>query len=453
MTGSPAGALVRRFLLPRSIAMIGATAATYKAGGRRWLVALEAGNGARLYPINPKGGELNGHKVYRTLREVPEPVDLAVILVPSLHVPQAVEDCAVTGVSAVVMISAGFGETGAEGKAKETRFAERICAGGGRMLGPNSAGVFGAAGGINTLGWAVPMGRIGLVTQSGNMALTFTNYARRKRAGFAAILAVGNAADLKLSEVVEMLLADEATRAILIYCEGFTEGDGRRLVEVLQRARGGKPVVMLKPGASEAGKRAILSHTGALGGDDTIAEAALSDAGVVHATLAEEAFDIAHALTSGRWLAGRAIAVLSDGGGHAAIVSDCLGRRGLQLARFAPETAARLREILPLRAGIDNPVDFAGVAESEPGCVPRVLGVCLADPGIAGVVFAGHFGGYHLMTRHVPTQRAIAAQELEAARAVAAAVRENDKPFILHSEHAECGLPTLEPVFEAGVPV
>jgi acyl-CoA synthetase (NDP forming) len=454
MTPSSAAMLLRRFLFPNSIAVIGATAVANKAGGRRWLSALEArSGGARLYPINPGGGELNRLKVYRTLREVPEPVDLATILVPSAHVRGAVEDCAATSVGAVVVISAGFGETGAKGKEEELRLAELIQASGGRMLGPNSAGVFGAAGGINTLGWAVPKGDIGLVTQSGNMALTFTNFARVKRAGFASILALGNAADLKLSEVVEMLLTDDATRAVLIYCEGFAHGDGRRLVEVLCRAGGAKPVVMLKPGTSEAGKQAILSHTGALAGDDTIAEAALADAGVVLAAQAEEAFDIAHALTSRRRLLGRAIAVLADGGGHAAIVSDCLGRRGLRLARFAPETAARLREILPLRASVNNPVDFAGVAESEPSCVPRALGICLADPGVAGVVFAGHFGGYHLMTRHAPAQGKMAAQELQAAADIATAVGASDKPCILHSEHAERGLQTLEPIHQVGVPI
>lgn len=453
MTDPSAGNLARRFLFPNSVAIIGATSAAYKSGGRRWLSLIEANSGARLYPINMSADGLNGYKAYRSLRDLPEPVDLAAIVVPSAHVARVVEDCTATGVGAVVMISAGFGETGPEGRAEEIQFAQRVRAGGGRMLGPNSAGVFGATGGVNLLGWAVPKGGIGLITQSGNMALTFTNYARVKRTGFASILAVGNGADLRLSEVVDMLLADDATRCLLIYCEGFAEGDGRRLVDLLRRAGGVKPVVMLKPGATEAGKQAALSHTGTLAGDAAIAEAALADVGVVIAEEAEEAFDLAHALAMGRRLAGRGIAVLSDGGGHATIVSDCAGRRGLTLAKFSPATAARLREILPMRAGIDNPVDFAGMAESDPGCVPLALAACLADPGVAGVVFAGHFGGYHLMTGHEPTQLKVAAEEVAAAHDMAVAVRASDKPFILHSEHAERGLATLEPIFRADVPV
>jgi acetate---CoA ligase (ADP-forming) len=448
-----AAALARDFLNPRTIAIIGATSQAQKAGGRRWLSALAAKRDARLYPINLSAQELNGHKAYRSLRDVPEPIDVAAILVPAAHVSQAVDDCAAIGVRAVVMISAGFGETGADSKAEEARLAIRVRAGGARMLGPNSAGLFSAAGGVNLLGWPVPAGHIGLVTQSGNMALTFTNFARTKRAGFASILAVGNGADLKLSEAIEILLANEATRSVLVYCEGFAEGDGRRLTEILRRAGASKPVVMLKPGASEAGKQAAFSHTGTLAGDDAIAASALEEVGAVRAEEAEEAFDLALALAAGRRLQGRRIAVLSDGGGHATIVSDCAGQRGLKLAKFSTETDRRLREILPVRAGIDNPVDFAGVAESDPGSVPRILDVCLTDPGIDGIIFAGHFGGYHLMTDHSPTREVVAAQELDAAKACVAALRASGKPFMLHSECAERGLHTLEPFFAAGVPV
>ena len=453
MTHTAAAALARHFLNPRSIAIIGATSQAHKAGGRRWLSSLAAKGDTRLYPINVSARELNGHKVYRSLRDLPERVDVAAILVPAPHVAEAVDDCAATGVPAVVMISAGFGETGAAGKAEEARFAARVRAGGGRMLGPNSAGLFSAAGGVNLLGWSVPAGGIGLVTQSGNMALTFSNFARTKHAGFAAMLALGNGADLKLSEAIEMLMADEATRSVLVYCEGFADGDGRRLTDVLSRFGRSKPVIMLKPGTSEAGRQAAFSHTGALAGDDAIAASALEAAGAVRAEQAEEAFDLALALAAGRRLQGRRIAVLSDGGGHATIVSDCAGQRGLKLARFSRETTQRLREILPARAGTDNPVDFAGVAESDPGSVPRVLNACLADPEIDGVIFAGHFGGYHLMTDHNPTREAVAAQELEAAQACVLALGASGKPFLLHSEHAERDLPTLEPFFAAGVPV
>src|SRR5579883_1868316 len=339
MGGRGDGETLRRALLaPRGVAMIGASTAPRKAGGRRWLSALGARAGLALYPVTTSAAALDGIAAHRSLREIPAPVDLAVVMVPSGSVGQAIEDCAASGVKAVVVVSAGFGETGAEGRAAEAGFAARLRACGARMLGANSAGVFSARGGLNTLGWAVPKGRIGLVSQSGNMALTFTHHARAKGAGFAAILALGNGADLRLSELVELLLGDPATRVILVYCEGFAAGDGRRLVEVLREAPRRKPVVLLKPGVSEAGRRAALSHTGALAGDDAIAGAVLEAAGVARAGEVEEAFDIALALGGEKRLAGRDIAILSDGGGHATIVADRAGRRGLRLAAFSRET-------------------------------------------------------------------------------------------------------------------
>ena len=141
----------------------------------------------------------------------------------------------------------------------EARLPPRLREAGTRMLGPNSAGVFSAGGKVNCLGWKVPDGNIALITQSGNMAGTFTQYARNKGVGFASILAVGNSADLRLSELVELQLADAWTKAILIYCEGFAPGDGRRLVEVASASNGRIPIIVLKPGASEAGR--IARHT------------------------------------------------------------------------------------------------------------------------------------------------------------------------------------------------
>ena len=307
------GAVLRHFLYPRGIAVIGASAAAHKAGGRRWLSALAANGKAALYPISVSADALNGHKAYRSLRDVSNPVDLAVVMVPSAAVADAVADCAAVGAKAVVVVSAGFGETGEAGRALEVGFVATLRASGARMLGPNSAGVFSAGGGVNTLGWSVPKGYIGLITQSGNMALTFTHHARAKRAGLSCILALGNAADLKLSELVAMLLRDDNTRSILIYCEGFSEGDGRRLVEVLRGAERSKPIIILKPGRSEAGSKAAQSHTGSLAGDDEVADAVLRDAGIVRAAETEEAFDLALALGAGKRLDGRDIAVLSDG--------------------------------------------------------------------------------------------------------------------------------------------
>lgn len=442
-----------RFTQPATIAMIGASTAAQKAGGRRWLSALKARTNARLYPVHPTETTMSGHAAYRSVSDIPVPIDLAVVMVPEQHVPAVIEECAQAKVGAVVVVSAGFSETGAAGREAETRLVRTLKSRHIRMLGSNSAGVYSASGGVNTLGWHVPAGRIGLITQSGNMALTFTRYARTKQAGFSSIFAVGNGADLTISELVDMLLADDQTHVILIYCEGFAPGDGRRLVDVLQAATLHKPVVLLKPGGSEAGKKAAQSHTGSLAGDDAVADAALRDAGIIRALETETAFDIALALATRKVLATPRIAVLSDGGGHATVVADCAGRNGLELATLSASTLARLERIMPVRSGITNPVDFAGLAESQPDSIERVMAVCLDDPNVDGVIFAGHFGGYYLMTDDAPTQAAISTIERQTAAAIGELSRKSAKPIIMHSEHAEAGLATLRPLYDSGIPL
>jgi acetyltransferase len=321
------------------------------------------------------------------------------------------------------------------------------------MLGPNSAGVFSATGGVNVLGWKVPSGSISLVTQSGNVAGTFTQHARMKGVGFASILAVGNSADLTLSELVDLLLHDDATKGILIYCEGFLTGDGRRLVEIVRSSPIRKPIVMLKPGVSEAGRSAAHAHTGSLAGEDDVVSAALASAGIIRASEAEEAFDLVIALSSSPAPRGPRIAVLSDGGGHATIVSDCLGKCGLDLATFAPETKARLRAVMPDRSAVENPVDFAGLAESNPDSTAKVLKICIDDANVDGLIFAGHLGAYHLMTEDAATQEAISRAEMQAAQEIAQAAAVTDKPILMHCDYAERGLFTHDPFRAARVPL
>ena len=255
------------------------------------------------------------------------------------------------------------------------------------------------------------------------------------------------------SELVSLLMDDEETKSILIYCEGFSPGDGRRLVDVVRTARRRVPIVVLKPGVSEAGRVAAKSHTGALAGEDAVISAALAEAGIIRAVETEEAFDMAIALGACAPLKGQRIAVLSDGGGHATVVSDCAGRYGLALAPLSEETKTALRRVLPDRAAIENPIDFAGFAESDPDSTGEVLDICIKDSAVDGVIFAGHFGGYHLMTDHVETQNHIITLQTAAAQQMVSAASCAGKPLILHSDHAERDLAALAPLRKAGVPI
>ncbi len=433
---------------PASVAVIGASTVLHKAGGRRWRSMVESGFAGPLYPIHPTAPEILGRKAYPSLRAVPGPIELAVVLVRPDLVPGAIADCAALAIPGVVVITAGFGETGPEGKRLETALAGTLRAAGARMIGPNCAGLFSASGRVNVLGWPVPVGPIAVISQSGNMALSFAQLAREKGLGFSKLVTVGNAADVRIHEYVDYFFDDRDTRVIVAYLEGFAPGEGRALWELVRRHPAPKPIVVIKPGETESGRRAALSHTGALAGEQRVVDAAFRQCGILRVTDTEDAWDAAIALASLPAPTQGTVVVVSDGGGHATIVCDTAARHGLAVPPLPEATQRRLAAILPPRSGIGNPVDFAGVAEEEPEVVPRVLDVCLEDPTIGGAIFAGHFGGYVKIATEELGRR-----EEAAARDVVGVVRRHGKPFVLHTIYGAQPLPALETFRAAGVPV
>jgi acetyltransferase len=409
---------------------------------------VESGFAGPLYPIHPTASEILGRKAYPSISDVPGPVELAVILVRPDLVPAAVADSVAAGARGIVVITAGFGETGAEGKRIEQELVGVARAGGARVVGPNCAGHFSASGRVNAIGWDVPRGPIALISQSGNMALTFGQLAREKGLGFSKLVTVGNAADVRIPEYLDYLFSDPETKVIVAYLEGFGPLEGRALWELMRAHPSPKPVVVVKPGDTESGRRAALSHTGALAGEGRIVDAAFRQCGIVRAAESEDAWDAAIALASLPPLRSRTVAVISDGGGHATIVCDTADRCGLLVPTLSETTQRRLGEILPARGGVANPVDFAGQAEEEPEVVPRAVDVCLADPEIGAVIFAGHFGGYVRIATPELGRR-----EEAAARDLAEAVPRHGKPFILHTIYAGERLPALGTLRAAGVPM
>jgi acyl-CoA synthetase (NDP forming) len=436
------------FANPRSVAVVGASTVPHKTGGRRWRSMVEAGFPGPLYPIHPSASEVLGHKAYRSLRDLPETVELVIVLVRPDLVPGVIADCAALGVSGVVVITAGFGETGPEGKAQERDMVERLRAGGGRMIGPNCAGLFSASGRVNALGWQPPHGPVAVISQSGNMALTFAQLARDNGLGFSKLITIGNAADIRIPEYVDYLFSDPDTKVVVAYLEGFEPSEGRALFTLLRTHPTPKPLIVLRPGETESGRRAALSHTGALTARDRVVEAALRQAGALRLRDSEEVWDAAIALALLPPLNRGSVVVISDGGGHAAIVCDTAERAGLAVPRLSAPTMESLAKILPARSAVINPVDFAGLAEEEPEVVPRVLDACLAEPGIGGAILAGHFGGYFKITSEELGRR-----ELEAARQIVEVVKRHGKPMILHSIYGGESLPALEELRRAGIPV
>ncbi len=428
--------------------MIGATEAAEKAGGRRWKTLVEAGFSGPLYPIHPKLSEVRGRRAYRSIGDVPGAVDIAIVAIPPPAVPEAVDACIARGVRGIVIITAGFGEVGPEGREIERRMVEKARAANVRLFGPNCAGIFSGPVMMNACGWAVRPGNIGLVSQSGNMALDFADLARKSRAGFSRSITIGNAADVKAFELIAYYLRDPATDVVLAYIEGFGADEGRQLCEIVQHAPTRKPVVILKPGRSESGSRAAMSHTGSLAGEDRLVEAAFRQSGIIRAYEAEEAWETALAFSRGSVMASPGVAVLTDGGGHATLFCDAAGLMGLSIPTLSAATQRALSAFLPERCPVANPVDFAGVAEGEPDVIPKALEICLGDACVGAAIMVGHFGGYHRLGG--PPMEAL---EINAAQAIADLARRSGKPVHVHSVHAESETAALNVLREAGVGV
>ena len=436
------------FFNPKSVAMVGATEAARKVAGRRWKTLVEGGFEGALYPIHPRAESVRGHAAYRSLRDVPGPVDLAVVVVPSEAVAGVAQDCIDLGIGAMVLISGGFAESGAEGKAREADLVARMRAAGTRMVGPNCAGLASLPAGMNIMGVQVPAGRVGLISQSGNLALNLSYLANQAGGGFSRQITIGNTADLGVVELTEYLLQDPETDVVLIYLEGWRDGEGRHLIDTVTAADSSKPVVILNPGGTDTGRRAALSHTGALAASHRIAAGAYRQSGIIQVDDIEEAWLVARSLCDLPPLASGNLAILSDGGGHATLICDALDRAGLRVPPFSEATRLRLAQQLPERCAIDNPVDFAGVAETEPGEITPVLDTCLTDPDIGGAVLVGHFGGYHTIGGD-----AVLPLEKAAAESLVDSMRMQGKPLLVHSVHGRRDLSPLARLRAGGVPV
>jgi acetyltransferase len=438
---------LRGFFEPRNVAVIGASLHIEKAGGRRWRGVVEGGFNGGLFPVHPTAGSMLGRKVYRSVEEIPAAIDLAVIVVPGPGVPTVVSDCARMGVRAVAVVSGGFGETGPAGKATERELVATLRNMGGRLLGPNCAGLFSASSQLNVLGWSVPTGEVGFVTQSGGIAITFAQLARRRGLGFSRLIATGNAADLALSELVGYLIEDVETKVIVIYVEGLSEGEGRRLYETLQTSRAKKPVVLLKPGRTAMGVRAVLSHTGNLAGQDRVFDAAMEQAGAIRVAEAEEAWDAISALCRLPVMSHPAIAVIADGGGTATVIADAAAQAGLGLPELSPHVQAQLRTFLPQHSAVGNPVDPV-ITEEQPEILSRIAALCFEEPMLGGVIIGGHFGGYFKLASEELGRR-----EQRVAHELVAIAGKGRQAFVVHSAHADDALPALDVLRKGGVPV
>ena len=369
---------------PRSVALVGASDRPGKVGTLLLGNLLAAGFAGGIYAVNPRHTSLAGVPCVRTVADLPQVPDLAVIATPPRTVPGVIEECGRAGIRAAVVITAGFSETGPEGAALERQLLENARRHGVRVLGPNCLGLMRPPMGLDaTFGRtrALP-GTLALVSQSGAVCTAMLDWATPSGVGFSSVISLGGSSDIDFGEVIDYLAADSRTAHILLYVEGVR--DGRRLVGSLRAAARVKPVIVMKVGRHPAGSRAAVSHTGAIVGRDDVFDAVVRRTGVVRVDTAGALVAAALALASGVRPQGDRLAVITNGGGPGVMAADRATELGLPLAALSAATVEKLRAALPPNWSHGNPVDLIG--DAGPERYRAAVTACLEDPQVDGIV-------------------------------------------------------------------
>ena len=371
-------------LAPRSVALVGATEREGALGAIVYRNLAAGGLRGPLYAVNIKRGTVLGHPVYRRFGDLPQAPDLAVIATPARTVPGLLAEAGAAGIRAAVVLSAGFAESGASGRALQDEAVAAAKRAGVRVVGPNCLGVMRTDCGLNATfaRTAAHAGKLALVSQSGAICSALLDWAHAARLGFTSVVSLGAAADVDFGEVLDFLVADTATEAILMYVEGLR--DARRALSALRAAARVKPVVALKVGRSLGGSRAVSSHTGALVGSDEVFDAALRRSGTVRVKTYTQLFAAARILSHGRFPEGERLAIVTNGGGPGVVAADSAAEAGVPLAALGAQTIALLNEKLPAQWSHANPVDLVGDAPAAR--FGEAVAAVLADPGVDAVL-------------------------------------------------------------------
>jgi len=350
------------FFNPSSVAVVGASRKPGKVGHEVLRNVLNSGYKGAVYPVNPEATEILGLRCFPSLLEVPSSIDLAIVAVPASIVLKIAEDAAQKNIKGLVILSAGFKESGSEG-AKLERELMAICRKGGiRVLGPNCLGLIDTHTPLNA-SFAPKMPKVGsiaFVSQSGALGTAVLDWALTQDIGFSKFVSLGNKADINETDLVESLVEDSDSKVILLYIESIS--DGNRFIKVAREATMRKPIVALKSGISQAGARAASSHTGALAGSDIAFNVAFHEAGVIRVDTAEELIDLAEVLSTQPIPNGPNVAIVTNAGGPGILATDACEKYGLKVTTLSQDVAEMLREKLHPASGFFNPVDILGDA-------------------------------------------------------------------------------------------
>ncbi len=384
MSSGTSSSRLNGILSPKSIAVVGASTRPGTVGNDIFRNLLFCGFNGPVYPINPKAGNVMGVFAYPTLSDVPGPIDLAVLIIPSAAALGVIDEAIAKKVRGLVVISAGFKEVGQAGAVLEDTVRQKVQAAGIPLIGPNCLGVINTHPEVRmnaTFGRKMPAaGNLGFLSQSGALCTSVLDYAEDRNMGFSKFISFGNKADINEIDLLDYLAEDEDTAVIAMYLEDIT--NGRQFIERARKIfwETHKPMLCLKSGRSAEGAKAVSSHTGSLAGSDSVYDALLAQSGVQRVDTISELFDYAALYTTQPLPRGPRVAIITNAGGPGIMATDAAIRNGLQLAALSDATKEKLRPCLPAAAALGNPVDVIGDAHSDR--YKAAVRTVLEDPGV-----------------------------------------------------------------------
>lgn len=377
---------IKNFFYPASICIPGASSKEKSIGYEILRTILDYNYQGRIYPVNPKSEEILGVKCYKTISDIPAKIDLAIIVVPKQFAECVVDELLVKNVNSIILITAGFKETGKEGEETENRIISKIKTAGARLVGPNCMGVINTLDNVKLNATFVAehpeKGTTGFLSQSGALGAAVLNSLRETDIKFAHFISVGNKADINEIDILKFWQEDENIKTLTFYLESFV--NGIKFIEPIMKGRITKPVLVLKAGKTKSGMKAASSHTGALGSSDKVIDSVLEQFGIIRVNTISELFNTAKGFEHFPLPAGNKVAVITNAGGPAILAVDSLEKENLLLAELSHQTKERLREIVHPEASVQNPVDLLPGATAE--LYKQVNEIVLADENVDAVI-------------------------------------------------------------------
>ncbi|MCB0997549.1 MAG: GNAT family N-acetyltransferase [Acidimicrobiales bacterium] len=375
-----------RLLSPRVVAVVGASPTPGTVGNALFANLLQGGFAGTLHPVTPRVASVLGVKAYPTVGEIPDHVDLAVIAVPAAAVPGVVEECGEAGVASVVVISAGFAEVGDDGVQRQAELVTAARRHGMRVVGPNCMGIVNTAPGVSLNATFAPVrppaGTVGFASQSGALGISILDRAERLGLGISSFVSLGNKADISGNDLLQYWEQDPHTSVALLYLESF--GNPRKFSRIARRVSRTTPIVVVKSGRTDAGKRGARSHTAALASSDVVADTVFEQAGIVRVDTLEQLFDVARVLVHQPVPRGPRVAVVGNSGGPGILAADACVGAGLEVPELSATTQDALRSVLAPGAGVANPVDL--IAAARGADYGAALELLLADDDIDSII-------------------------------------------------------------------